>query len=307
MASPRFTLTIPELEAVLLVAETRNFRMAAQHAHVSQPALSRRVQAAEQKLNAKLFDRDKHGVALTDAGAELVPIAQRMLSEFRDSLSDLSEFIAGRRGSVNIWALPSVAAALLPAAAQALRQSHPQVRLVIQAASARQVTQAVAEGKADLGISIEIAGQPADVGFAALLKEQFVLICPVDDPLARRKRADWSVFADRPFVASGPASSIRVVTDRILAASGRAPDANYVADNISVVGAMVAAGVGIAAVPQLALRLMDTTRLQSVALHSPVATREIGILVRKRRSLSAAAQRFMAALQQVSSGIINEK
>lgn len=70
---------------------------------------------------------------------------------------------------------------------------------------------------------------------------------------------------------------------------------------------MVAAGVGIAAVPQLALRLMDTTRLQSVALHSPVATREIGILVRKRRSLSAAAQRFMAALQQVSSGIINEK
>ena len=307
MASPRFTLTIPELEAVLLVAETRNFRTAAQHAHVSQPALSRRVQAAEQKLNAKLFDRDKHGVALTDAGTELVPIAQRMLSEFRDSLSDLSEFIAGRRGSVNIWALPSVAAALLPAAAQALRRSHPQVRLVIQAASARQVTQAVAEGKADLGISIEITGQPADVAFAALLKEQFVLICPVDDPLARRKRADWSVFADRPFVASGPASSIRVVTDRILAASGRAPDANYVADNISVVGAMVAAGVGIAAVPQLALRLMDTTRLQSVALHSPVATREIGILVRKRRSLSAAAQRFMAALQQVSSGIINEK
>ncbi|CAP44501.1 LysR family transcriptional regulator [Bordetella petrii] len=307
MTRPRFTLTIPELEAVLLVAETRNFRMAAQHAHVSQPALSRRVQAAEQKLNAKLFDRDKHGVALTDAGTELVPIAQRMLSEFRDSLSDLSEFIAGRRGSVNIWALPSVAAALLPAAAQALRQSHPQVRLVIQAASARQVTQAVAEGKADLGISIEITGQPADVAFAALLKEQFVLICPVDDPLARRKRADWSVFADRPFVASGPASSIRVVTDRILAASGRAPDANYVADNISVVGAMVAAGVGIAAVPQLALRLMDTTRLQSVALHSPVATREIGILVRKRRSLSAAAQRFMAALQQVSSGIINEK
>lgn len=307
MPSPRLTLTIPELEAVLRVAETRNFRMAAEQAHVSQPALSRRVQAAEQKLNAKLFDRDKHGVALTDAGAELVPIAQRMLSEFRDSLSDLSEFIAGRRGSVNIWALPSVAAALLPSAAQALQQSHPQVRLVIQAASARQVTQAVADGKADLGISIEIAGQPADVAFTPLLKENFVLICPAGDPLARRKRVDWSVFADRPFVASGPASSIRLVTDRILAASGRVPDANYVADNISVVGAMVAAGVGVAAVPQLALRLMDTTRLRSVALHSPAATREIGILVKKRRSPSAAVLRFMAALQQVSGEIINEK
>ncbi|MBV7483348.1 LysR family transcriptional regulator [Bordetella sp. BOR01] len=307
MTSTRLTLTISELEAVLLVAETRNFRMAAEHAHVSQPALSRRVQAAEHKLNAKLFDRDKHGVALTDAGTELVPIAQRMLSEFRDSLSDLSEFIAGRRGSVNIWALPSVAAALLPATARALQQSHPQVRLVIQAASARQVTQAVAEGKADLGISVAIANQPADVMFTPLLKENFVLICPVDDPLARKKRVDWTVFASRPFVASGPASSIRLVTDRILAASGRMPDANYVADNISVVGAMVAAGVGVAAVPELALRLMDTTRLRSVALHTPAATREIGILVQKRRSLSAAVLRFMETLQQVSAGIIDGK
>jgi len=307
MTRTRLTLTISELEAVLLVAETRNFRMAAEHAHVSQPALSRRVQAAEQKLNAKLFDRDKHGVALTDAGTELVPIAQRMLSEFRDSLSDLSEFIAGRRGSVNIWALPSVAAALLPSTAQALQKSHPQVRLVIQAASARQVTQAVSEGQADLGISVAIANQPADVMFTPLLKENFVLICPVDDPLAKKKKVDWSVFADRPFVASGPASSIRLVTDRILAAMGRGPDANYVADNISVVGAMVAAGVGVAAVPELALRLMDTTRLRSVALHAPTATREIGILVKKGRSLSAAVLRFMETLQQVSGGIIKGK
>ncbi|AKQ54522.1 LysR family transcriptional regulator [Bordetella hinzii] len=291
------TLSIPELEAVLLVAETRNFRMAAERAHVSQPALSRRVQAAEHKLNAKLFDRDKHRVALTDAGAELVPIAQRMLSEFRDSLSDLSEFIAGRRGSVNIWALPSVAAAILPTAAQAFQQSHPQVRLLIHAASARQVTQAVSDGEADIGISIEVSGQPPDVEFTSLLQENFVLICPVGDPLARRKRVDWTVFAERPFVASGSASSIRQVTDRILAAAGRVPEANYVSDNISVVGAMVAAGVGIAAVPQLALGLMDTTRLRSVPLDSPTATREIGILVKKRRSLSAAVQRFIDTLR----------
>lgn len=304
--STRLTLTMYELEAVLLVAETLNFRMAAERAHISQPALSRRILAAEQKLNAKLFDRDKHSVALTDAGAELTPIAQRMLSEFRDSLSDLSEFIAGRRGNVNIWALPSVAAAVLPTAARALQQSHPQVRLVIQAASARQVTQAVAEGKADLGISIEIADQPADVGFTALLQENFVLICPADDPLTKKRKVDWSVFATRPFIASGPASSIRHVTDRILAASGRLPDAHYVADNISVVGAMVAEGIGIAAVPELALRLLDTTRLGSVALHSPSATREIGILVKKRRSLSAAALQFIAMLQQVIADLPKE-
>lgn len=306
MASTQLTLTISELEAVLLVAETRNFRMAAERAHVSQPALSRRVQAAEQKLNAKLFDRDKHRVALTSAGAELVPIAQRMLSEFRDSLSDLSEFIAGRRGNVNIWALPSVAAAILPATAQAFQKSHPQVRLVIHAVSAHLVTQAVMEGSADIGISIETPGQASEVNFTPLLKEDFVLICPVGDPLARRKWVDWSVFANRPFVSSGSASSIRHVTDRILAASGLVPEMNYVSDNISVVGAMVAAGVGIAAVPKLALRLMDTGRLQSVALRSPTATREIGILTKKQRSLSAAVLRFVETMQQVCPAVMRD-
>ena len=299
MANAQQTLSIPELEAVLLVAETSNFRMAAERAHVSQPALSRRVQAAEEKLNARLFDRTRHSVALTDAGAELVPIAQRMLSEFRNSLSDLSEFIAGRRGSVTVWALPSIAAAILPPAARAFQRTHPNVRLVIQAASARQVTQAVAEGSADLGLSVAVPDSPRGIRFDPLLEESFVMICPRDDALARRRRVDWSVFASRPFVASGPASSIRLVTDQILAATGQAPDAHFVADNISVVGAMVAAGVGIAAVPRLALRLMDGERLQSVALHSPAATREIGILTRTQRSLSTAATAFLSTLKAV--------
>lgn len=301
MASSQQTLSIQELEAVLLVAKTANFRMAAELAFISQPALSRRVQAAEQKLNVKLFDRTKHSVALTDAGTELVPIAQRMLSELRDSLSDLSEFIAGRRGSVTVWALPSIAAAILPTAAQVFQGSHPKVRLVVQAASAGQVTQAVADGSADFGLSVAEPGSPASIQFNPLFEERFVMICHRGDALARRRRVDWSVFASRPFVASGPASSIRLVTDQILAATGQAPEAQYVADNISVVGAMVAAGVGIAAVPKLALRLMDRERLQSVPLHSPAATREVGILTKTQRSLSAAATAFLSTLQSVSS------
>jgi DNA-binding transcriptional LysR family regulator len=62
---------------------------------------------------------------------------------------------------------------------------------------------------------------------------------------------------------------------------------------------MVAEGVGIAAVPQLALRLMDKDRIQSVALHSPTAMREVGILIKKDRSLSAAAMAFLARLHEL--------
>lgn len=175
---------------------------------------------------------------------------------------------------------------------------------MIHAVSAHLVTQAVVEGSADIGISIETPGQAAEGNFTPLLQEDFVLICPAGDPLARRKWVDCRIFADRPFVLSGSASSIHHVTARILAASGLAPEMNYVSDNISVVGAMVAAGVGIAAVPKLALRLMDTGRLQSVALRAPAAAREIGILTKRQRSLSAAVLRFVETMQQVCPAVM---
>ena len=289
-------LSIPELEAVLLVAEQLNFRLAAEKAHVSQPALSRRVQAAERKLNAKLFDRDKHGVSLTDAGAELIPIARKIISEFHDSLSDLSEFIAGRRGVINIWALPSVAAAVLPEAVLAFQNSNPQVRLLVQAASAGQVEAAVMEGVADIGLTIQHQSNSGDLTFTPLLKDHFVMICSKDHALAGRRHVDWTVFTKYPFIASGPVSSIRHVTDKIL--SSQIPQAQYVIDNISVVGAMVAAGAGIAAVPKLALRLMDTNQLQHLPLRSPAATREIGILRHTKRSLSTATSQFIQTLQR---------
>lgn len=294
-------LTISELEAVLLVADTLNFRMAAERAYVSQPALSRRVQGAERKLNAQLFDRDKHRVVLTDAGAELVPIARKMISEFHDNLSDLSEFIAGRRGVVNISALPSVAAAILPRISIAFQRSHPQVSLIVQAVSAGQVTRAVSEGTADMGFTIRQTSAENDLTFIPLLKDHFVLICSKNDPLAKKQRVGWDAFAGRPFIASGPASSIRQATDGILGAS--VPNARYVIDNISVVGAMVAAGVGLAAVPRLSLRLMDTTQLQSIPLSAPPATREIGILLKSGRSLSAASTHFISTAVQESQNL----
>lgn len=300
MSRIRLTVTIPELEAFLFVAETGSFRVAAERAFVSQPALSRRVQAAEKKLNATLFDRDRHQVNLTAAGAELVPIAQKILTEFRDSLSDLSEFIAGRRGVISIWALPSVAAAILPEVTRKFQQSHPQVRLMIQAASAGQVAQAVTEGSADFGLSIELPGADGDLEFTPLLQDDFVLICSREDRLAKKSKLDWQILSQRPFITSSAESSIRQVTNKMLA--HWAPEAYCVVDNIAVVGAMVAGGVGVAAVPRLALRLMDTSQLCSVELTEPAASRQIGILLRRRRSLSLAATHFIQALCEYSQG-----
>jgi LysR family carnitine catabolism transcriptional activator len=154
----------------------------------------------------------------------------------------------------------------------------------------------VIDGSADFGISIAPL-QHDDIQYEPLLQDEFVLICAKNDPLSLRDKLDWSVFADRPFIASGPASSIRSITERVLTATGLEIRPRYESANISVLGAMVAAGLGIAAIPKLSIRLLDMTRITTVPLIEPAIFREIGILTRKRRSLSAAATIFLETIR----------
>jgi LysR family carnitine catabolism transcriptional activator len=292
----RSTLTVHELEAFLLVAQTCNFRRAAEHFHVSQPALTRIIQSAEGKLDARLFDRNTRHVELTPAGKELLPIASRIVAEFHDSLSDLSEFVAGRKGQVTIACLPS-AAALLPPIIFEFEKSHPQVTISLAPMSNEFVTEMVENGQADLGISVEPPARQ-QVRFESFARDDFVLICSLDDPRATRRQIDWRMLAKRPIVASGPASSIRPIVQRALAEAGLSLTPKYEVTNVSVVGAMVAAGLGVAPIPRLALRLMDTAGLAAPKLVGPVVHREIGILTRSGRSLSAATMAFFETLRR---------
>ncbi len=292
----RSSLTLHELEAFLAVAGTLNFRQAAEQFHMTQPALSRLVRAAEEKLGTRLFDRSTRRVALSPSGQELFPIAHRIVSEFHGSLSDLSEFIAGRRGHLTIACLPSAAAALLPDAMAAFERSHPRVTMTLQLDSDEFVQQRVADGRADFGLSV--APGPQDLDFDPFTRDAFVLICHRTDAWARRRRLPWRALAQRPVVVSGSASSIRPLVERAMAGVGQRVLPKYEVTHISVVGAMVSAGLGVAPIPRLALRLMDMRDLAVVPLVEPPVHREIGILTRRGRSLSAAAKSFLQTLER---------
>ncbi|MBN9412260.1 MAG: LysR family transcriptional regulator [Burkholderiales bacterium] len=289
-------LTLNELEVFLQIAETRSFRQAAERMHVSQPALSRTLQSAEWKLSARLFDRNTRRVELSSAGQELLPIATRVLSEFRGSLSDLSEFIAGRRGRVAVASLPSAAAALLPSAIALFGKTHPQVMIDLQPFPAEKVQDLVRDGHVDLALSIRPADE-RELSYEPLIRDEFVLICPADHALAASRSAGWAEFARHPYITSGTVTSVRHIADRVLKDSGMAITPRYESSNLAVLGAMVTAGLGISAIPRLALRLIDSTHLAVVPLRKPAVHRELGLLSRRSRSLPAAATRFMDVLR----------
>lgn len=291
----RIRLTLQQLEAFLQIAASGSFRAAAEALHVSQPALSRTVRVAEELLGARLFDRDTRHVELSAAGRELLPVARRILAEFDDASSELAQFLEGRSGHVTVAALPSVGVALLPGAIAAFRARQPQVGFSIIEAPAESLLAAVAEGRADFGISVQPAPDQR-LHYRHLLDDPFVLLCRQDDALAKRRALPWSVCATRPFLASQPGSSIRPMTDAVFLQKGLAVRPAFDYPSVGVGGAMVAAGLGVAALPRLALRLIDRQGLAAVALHRPEIARRIGLITRAGRSLSPVAQAFLDGL-----------
>ncbi len=292
----RAKLTLQQLEAFARVAATGNFRAAALALNVSQPALSRTVRVAEAQLGARLFDRDTRHVELTAAGRELLPIARRILGEFDDAFSELSQFLEGRSGRVTVAALPSASVALLPDAIARFRQSWPQVEFSIVEAPAQALLAAVDEGRVDFGLSVRPAPHQR-LHYRHLLDDPFVLLVRRDDALAARASVPWSVCARRPFLASAPGSSIRPMTDAVFLQKGMALRPAFDYPSVPMGGAMVAAGLGVAALPRLALRLTDTRALVALPLRQPALVRRIGVVTRIGRSLSPASKAFMESLR----------
>lgn len=284
----RVNLTLQQLEAFEKVAGTGSFRAAAEALFVSQPALSRTIRLAEEVLGTRLFDRDTRHVELTPSGQELLPIARRILLEFDSAFSELSQFLDGRRGHVTIASLPSIGVAVLPRAIATLRRQHPDIGFTLEEAPAEPLLKLVDQGHADFGITVEPRAD-ARLRYTHLFEDPFVLVCPRDDPLARLKSASWTVFRGRPFISSSAQGSIGPILDAVLLRQGveLAPGLQY--PSVAAGGAMVAEGLGITALPRLALGLVGSGQLAVVPLRRPVVSRRIGIVTRVGRSLSPAA------------------
>ena len=297
----RLDLSLRQLEAFVQVADSGSFRRAAARLGQAQPVLSRLIGQAEQTLGARLFDRDTRRVEITPAGRELLPLAQRLLRDFDDTLGDFGAFMAGRSGRVSMVVLPSVSVAWVPRAMAAFARTHPQVNFALTEAPADTLLALLEAGRADFGISVRPAPQQR-LHYRHLQDDPFVLVCRRDDPLAARAAEPWSVFGMRDCIMSAAHSSIRQVTDAVFLRQRTPPSPVLEYPSVAAAGALVAAGLGITALPVLALQLVDMRELVAVPLVRPAMARPIGIVTRIGRSLSPATQAFMASLQAAPAG-----
>ncbi len=289
-----------DLRAFIAVAELASFRAAAETIHLSQPALSRRIEKLEDALGVRLFDRDTRNVELTAVGRDFARKARRLLDNLDEMLLGVGDLAANRWGQVALACVPSTVHYFLPTVLRQYHERFPRIRVRIIDESANEVLSAVAHGEVEIGVGITGSDEPT-LEFEPLLTEAFVAACHRDHPLAHHRTLTWAELGRYDdFMTVDKSSGNRLVMDLALASKRDRPQACFETRHVSTLVAFVEAGLGVAAVPRLSMPRKGHAALVSVPIVEPQVTRTVGLIRRRGRSLSPAAEHLYEMLRAVA-------
>lgn len=287
--------TLRQLTAFTAVARAESFTAAAGELHVSQSSLSRAVADFERLLGAQLLERDTRNVQLTAAGREALRVADQIVNAHRAGMKELERFLLGESGTVAVATLPSVAAVLLPRVISGFRRQRPQVSMRIMDGLERNVLERVLAGDADFAITT-FGERSSQLEHRPLVRDRFVAVLPPDHPLAAQDEVAWEELAGHPYLAVGRDSSVRRLADATFAQLDAVAAPAAEAGNVATVGGLVAAGLGVSAMPALVLPLLGSGPLVWRPLVRPVVHRRLDVVMRARRTVPLAAHRFLDTL-----------
>jgi DNA-binding transcriptional LysR family regulator len=300
-------INLHQLRIFVAVARLGNFTRAAERLRLSQPSLSLHVRQLEQDLGVRLFDRSTRSVVLTRAGDDFLPTAERLLDDFQSAVASVADLAARRRGRVAVAVLPSVAAELLPRAIALLRVRHPDITVALRDDVAEHIPARVRNGEVDFGLGA-IDGVDADILGSPLIRDELIAVLPHEHPLLTtsgstgKTKTTWRVLAKYPFVAMSRDSSVRRLTEQAFAHNGLVLEPAFEAKYMSTALGMIAHGLGVGALPSSALSMVGQAGLSHAEVHAPIMKRRIGIMTRRGRSLSPAAQALVGTLKIAAVG-----
>jgi len=277
-----------QLEAFLAVAGRRQLTAAAHQLGVSQPTLSRQVQALEKELGVRLLVRTPRGVVLTDAGERFLSHAREGLEALRTGATELHELANQPRGPVSLGTLPTVGAYLMPALLQVFLKRHPDVQLRLEEGLADELEEKVADGDLDLAI-VNLPFRRADLVVQKLWEERFVLVAPRGHKLTQSKRpvSLAAVARESLVVVTGTVATIALRASA--EAQGLAPRIAMEVDHPESLRRMVERGLGVALLPELMARDRQGANFDMVDVRD-APKRTVAVVHRGERSLTSAAR-----------------
>lgn len=282
-------MELNQLRYLCAIVDTGSFSRAAESCHVAQPSLSQQISKLEDELGARLFDRLGRSVRLTEAGRAFLPHARTVLHQTELARSEVDGRRRDARGTVIVGVIPTIAPYYLPERITGFMEKFPDATLRI----VEETTPVLLESLRNLSIDIAILSLPIrhrEFETTPLLTERLYAALPRDHPRAGASGIALRELREERFVMLRDSHCFREIS---LAACHRAhldPRIAFESNQISSLLGMVAAGVGVSLVPEMAIG--SGADCSYVRISDPKAARTIAAARLKGRSFSRVQEAF---------------
>jgi len=287
------------LAALQAVAEEGSFGRAAKRLGYTQSAVSQQIATLERVVGEKLVERPggPRPVSLTQAGTLLLRHAGAIIARLHAAQADLAALSQGRSGTMRIGTYQSVGARILPRILQRYRASWPDVEIKLADPANDDALLALLEaGELDVTFTVLPVPEGPFAGIE-LIEDPYVLVLPLDSPLAQRKPAPTLTEIGALPLIGYPYCRGSMHGEERLRAAGFEPNVVFRSDDNGILVGLVAAGVGVALVPRLVVEPRPDVVVRE--LGELVPPRRVAIAWHRDRYRSAAASAFVETARAV--------
>jgi LysR family hydrogen peroxide-inducible transcriptional activator len=284
-----------QLRYFVAVAESGSVSRAATRCHITQPSLSQQLKKLEEYLGVRLLDRLGRGIALTDAGKALLPRARRLLSDARDTEANIKREADGGHGTLIIGAIPTLAPYLLPPALKKVRASHAQCEVSVREDLTENLVEALEDNEIDCAlVSTPLENELLEV--EVIGEEELLLALPPTRAAKAKEAVTLSELRNLPTIRLEGIHCLGRQIQGFCSTRRLAPRVVCRTTQLSTIIELVALGVGVSIIPEMAAAADRSRRCRYVRLRPAAPSREIAVAWRQGRTRPLAAVRFVESV-----------
>ncbi len=282
-----------DLEAFLAVSELGSFSAAAEVLHVTQPAMSKRVQRLESQLAATLFDRVGKRVHLTDAGQLLVPRARSLVRGLADAERALGNLKSQVAGTLKLATSHHIGLHRLAPVLKRFKQAYAAVQLDIRFEDSEAAHELVRQADSELAVVTLNPEGDLELEYLPLWDDPLCFVVAQDHPLAESASVTLEELSEHPVILPGPGTYTGRIVTGLFADHGLKLAATLSTNYLETIGMLVGTGLGWSVLPRSL-----TTELTVLDTAAPAIGRRLGCVTNPRRTLSNAARAFLDVLKE---------
>lgn len=285
-------LELRQLQYFVKVAKLQHVTKAADELHVAQSAVSRQIHRLEEELGVNLFMQRGRNVQLTPVGQLFMKRAESLLADLDRAVDEIHEFLDPEAGEIRLGFPHSLGVHLVPQVIAAFRKLHPNVKFRFRQGMYPSLIRDVIEAEVDLAFISPFPDNNDYVTGEIVLTEELFAILPDTHPLAKKDSIALSLLQDENFVLFSEGYSLRPLVLDACRRAGFSPKIGFEGEETGTIRGLVAAGMGVSLLPEMAMYRTNTMMPAVVKISEPHVTRTIGLIRRSNEKMPMVVQMF---------------